>query len=153
MASAPRAFRRAVAQRAKVERPVVEFVLTTLDANDEEKVLRQDLFHATSPTEERLFLLAAAAGDEDGNVATEAAAVLDVFRDALPEKEYKVLRERLKDPEDDVDIQMLQDVFAWLMEEWAGFPTAPSSGSSALPLDTGTRSTGRVHGQGSTRST
>jgi hypothetical protein len=142
-----------VAQRAKQERPVVEFVLTTLDAEDEEKVLRQDLFHATAPTEESLFLLAAAAGDEDGGVTSEAAAVLGVFRQALPEKEFRVLRERLKDPEDDVDIAMLQDVFAWLMEEWAGFPTVPSSDSPVSPPKTGTRSTGRAPGRGSTHST
>src|SRR5690349_1842747 len=129
MATAPRSFRRAVAKKAKVERPVVEFVLTTLDPDDEEKVIRQDLFHATAPTEERMFLLAAAAGDEDGTVAGEAAAVLSAFKDALPDREYKVLRERLKDDEDDVDMQMLQDVFAWLMEEWSGFPTEQSSDS------------------------
>lgn len=151
MATASRTFRRQVAKK-KVARPVVDFFLTWVDDEDPEKVIREDVFHATAPTDERLFLLAAAAGDEDGSVATESAAIMDLFRDVLPPDEFRTLRSRLKDPEDDVDLEMLQDVTAWLMEEWSTFPTEPSSASSTSRPRTGTRSTGRVRGPGSTRS-
>jgi hypothetical protein len=148
MATAPRQFRRQVAKK-KVARPIVDFHLDWVDDEDMEKVIRTDTFHAAAPTDERLFLLAAAAGEEDTNVTRESAALLDLFRDVLPRSEFLVLLERLKDPDDDVNLEMLQDVTAWLMEEWSTFPTEPSSDSSVSPQRTGSRSTGRVRGEGS----
>jgi hypothetical protein len=150
-----RSFRRSVAEKKKgvVEQPVVAFTLDWVDDEDPEKVIRSDVFHATKPTDERLFLIAAMAGDEDAGGAAEAAAVVEVFRDSLPPAEYRVLRERIKDPNDDVDLGMLQDVMFWLMGEWSSFPTEPASGSSNSPVATGPKSTGRVRGPGSTRST
>jgi hypothetical protein len=150
-----RAFRRSVAEKKKgvVEQPTVAFTLDWVDDEDPEKVIRSDTFHATRPTDERLFLIAALAGDEDAGGVAEAAAVVEIFRDALPEDEYRILRRRIKDPEDDVNLDMLQDVMFWLMGEWSSFPTAPASDSSASRRSTGAKSTGRVRGPGSTRST
>lgn len=150
MVSASRSFRRQVAKKANVL-PVVEFTLDWVDDDDPEKVLRSDTFHATQPSEERLFLLAAAIGSEDATGSEEAAAVLDIFRSSLPREEFRTLRERLRDPEDDVNIDMLQDVLMWLMGEWSDFPTEPSGDSLESPPTSGARSTGRVRGQGSTR--
>lgn len=156
MANAPHSFRRQVAAR-KEERPVVTFTLdsvsdTEVDEDGQPVVMRSDIFHATRPTEERLFMLAAAAGSED-SAASEAAAILDLLRDILPKEEFRTLRERMLDPEDDVNLTMIQDVIVWLMEEWSSFPTKPQSVSSASPTTTGAKSTGRVRGPGSTRST
>lgn len=157
MAQAPRSFRRAT--KKQEERPVLAFDLTweedlseeDVAAGKEPEVYRSDVFHSTKPTDERLFMIAALVGDEDG-VGSEATAVMDLFRDSLPADEYRVLRQRLADPEDSVDLDVLQDVMEWLMKEWTSFPTKQSSGSSGSPTSAGTKSTGRVRGTGSTRS-
>lgn len=149
VASAPRSFRRAASK--KVAQPVLAFNLDWVDDEDESIVYKSDTFHATRPTDERLFLVAAAMGDED-NAGSEAGAVMSIFRDALPEKEYRTLRSRLADPEDSVDMETIGEVMEWLMKEWTAFPTEPSPNSSTSPTTTGTKSTGRVRGTGSTRS-
>jgi hypothetical protein len=152
MTTASRSFRRQVAKKkGPIERPHVEFTLDWVDENDE--VVKTTTFHSTMPSDENLFLLAAMAGDEDATAAEEAAGIMALFKSSLPEDEYRILRQRLKDPEDDVTLEVLQEVIPWLMEEWTAFPTQPASASSASPVTTGARSTGRVRGQGSTRST
>lgn len=147
--TAPRSFRRAAAK--KEARPTVTFTLDWVDDEDEEKVYRSDTFHATMPTDERLFLVAALIGDEDA-VGAEATAVMDLLRDSLPSDEYRTIRARLADPEDSVDMETLGEVMEWLMEKWSDFPTQPSQGSSKSQTPTGPKSTGRVRGQGSTSS-
>lgn len=151
MTTAPRSFRRQVAKKKAAERPAVEFTLDWVD--EEGEVVKSTTFHSTMPSDENLFLLAAMAGDEDASAAEEAAGIMSLFKQSLPEAEYKELRSRLRDPEDDVTLEVLQEVIPWLMEEWTAFPTQPASASSASPASTGARSTGRVRGQGSTRST
>jgi hypothetical protein len=155
MTTPSRSFRRAVAQKKtkNAPRPVVEFFLEWLDDEDETIVHRRDVFHATMPSDERIFLIAAMAGDEEAGATAEAAAIMDLFKTSLPEDEYRILRQRLKDPEDDVNLEMLQEVVPWLMEEWSSFPTVPASASLPSPASTGVRSTGRAPGKGSTRST
>jgi len=137
------------------ERPTVAFTLDWVDDDEKDEdgepvVRRSDTFHATQPTDERLFVVAAMIGDED-NGAGEATAVMDLLRDALPPKEFRTLRERLLNPEDSVDMEVLGEVMEWLMEKWSDFPTQPSSASSGSPSGSGTKSTGRVRGSGSTQ--
>jgi hypothetical protein len=158
MAQAPRSFRRAA--KKQTDRPVVAFTLDWLEdltdeqiaAGEEPEVIRSDTFHATKPTDERLFLVAALIGDEDA-VGSEATAVIELFRDCLPTSEYRTLKDRLGDPNDSVDLDVLQEITGWLLEEWTSFPTEPSSGSSTSRTNTGPKSTGRAPGKGSTRST
>lgn len=155
MTTAPRAFRRSAEKKTKVARPVVTFVLesfsdTETDEEGNPVLVRSDTFTATMPSDERLFVIAAQAGQEDGGGPAEAAAVVDMLKDALPKQEYSILRRRLIDPDDDVDLEMLQDVMGWLMEEWSNFPTQPASVSSTSQVSTGAKSTGRVRGEGST---
>lgn len=150
VATAPRAFRRAAAKN-KTPRPTLAFTLDWVDDEDEEKVIKSDVFHAQRPTDERLFLVAATMGDEDAS-GQEAGAVMSIFRDALPAEEYRTLRARLADPDDSVDMETIGEVMEWLMKEWTAFPTEPSPNSSTSPTTTGSKSTGRVRGTGSTRS-
>jgi hypothetical protein len=155
--TAPRSFRRSA--KKKVERPVTAFTLDWVEDLTEEqeaegvepKVLRSDVFHAKMPTDERLFLVAAKLG-EDENAAAEASGIMDLLRDILPTAEFRTLRQRLSDPEDSVDMATLEEVLEWLMEKWSSFPTQQSPVSSGSPTSSGTKSTGRVHGPGSTRS-
>lgn len=144
----PRAFRRAAVRKAKVERPVTSFTIERL--NDEGEVVGGDEFHATMPTEERLFMIAAMVGDDE-NSAASATALLDILRESLPPKEYLVFRTRFLDPEDeDLSLEVVEEIVEHLMEQWSGFPTGPSQGSSGSQTTSGPKSTGRVRGQGST---
>lgn len=153
MTTAPRTFHRRVAEKkAEAPRPTVEFMIER-EGPFEEGEPQADQFHATLPSDERLFIMAAMAGDEDADGTAEAAATMDLLRDALPHDEFRLLKKRLLDPDDMVDMGLLQDILIWLSEEWSTFPTVPSSASSASPPSTGAKSTGRVRGQGSTRST
>lgn len=151
MTTPPRSFRRAVEKKARTERPTVVFTLDWVDDENDE-VIRSDEFHATMPTEESLFLLMATAGDDEMSAAAEAASIMGIFKDSLPPEEYSTLRMRLRDPEDDVSLEVLQEVIPWLMEQWTTFPTQPPAGSSGTRRTTGGNSTGRVRGKGSTSS-
>jgi hypothetical protein len=152
MTTAPRAFRRSVEKKKTQERPTVAFTLDWVDDEDESNILRSDTFHATMPSDERLFIVAAMAGNEDSQGTSEAAAVMDMLKDALPLPEFRTLKQRLLDPDDDVNLEMLQDVMYWLMEEWASFPTQPASASSGSQASIGAKSTGRVRSKESIHS-
>ena len=155
--TAPRSFRRSAKKTA--ERPITAFTLDWVEDLTEEqeaegveaKVLRSDVFHAKMPTDERLFLVAAKLGDEE-NIASEAAAIMELLKDVLPPTEFRTLRQRLTDPDDSVDMGTIEEVLEWLMEKWSTFPTQQSPVSSGSPTSSGPKSTGRVRGPGSTRS-
>lgn len=144
-----RTFRRAAA-RKKVERPTTRFGIERLDAEGE--VVSTDYFHATMPTDEAMFIIAARIGDDE-NDAAAATALLDLLRESMPAQEFRTFRKRLLDPQDeDLTMGVMEEIVEMLMEEWSTFPTAPSSDSSTSPTPTGTTSTGRVRGSGSTSS-
>lgn len=153
VATSQQTFRRKIQSKVAPRKEVAFTLVWEQDASEveegqEPEVYRVDTFHATKPTDEQLFLIAALVGDEE-NEAGEAAAVVEILRNSLPREEYRILRERIADPEDDVDLDMVKEVVQWLMSEWTDFPTKPSSGSSNSQASTGERSTGRVRGQGS----
>lgn len=155
--TAPRSFRRSA--KKGTDRPISAFTLDWVEDLTEEQeaegveptVIRSDTFHAKMPTDERLFLVAAKLGDDD-NVASEASAIMELLKDVLPAAEFRVLRQRLSDPEDSVGMDTIEEVLAWLMERWSSFPTQQSPVSSESPTSSGPKSTGRVRGPGSTRS-
>lgn len=154
MASAPQGFQRRVKERAAKTRPQVTFFIesTDEDENGEEFVVRRDDFVATQPSDEQLMLVYAQGGNSEANVGDELSAVLQVFKDALPPAQHKVLMSRFRDPDDpDVDAELLMEIFGWLMEQWQSFPTQPPSASAASQGSTGPRSTGRARGKGSIR--
>jgi len=153
VSTAQQTFRRKVHAKVAPRKEVAFTLVWEQDPDEAEEgkepeVYRVDTFHATKPTDEKLFLIAALVGDED-NEAGEAAAVLEILRDSLSREEYQILRTRIADPDDDVNLDMIKDVVQWLMSEWSDFPTRPSSASSNSQDSTGERSTGRVRGKGS----
>lgn len=153
MATAPQGFTRRVKDRVKKERPTVPFFIETTDEDEDgnEIVISRDDFTATKPTDEQLILMTAYGANTEATAADEMNAIITFFKDVLPNKEYRRLIQRLRDPEDlDVDRELLMDIFEMLMAAWNSFPTQSASDSSASPTPTGTRSTGRVRGKGST---
>jgi hypothetical protein len=155
MVTASQGFIRRVKDRADDgPRPSVGFFISTVDEDEDgnEIEVRRDDFTATMPGDEQLLVMVAEGGREGATVADEVAALLDFFRAALPAAQYRLLFRRFKDPQDpDVDFETLQDIFQWLMEQWQDFPTQQPAGSSKSSGSTGTKSTGRVRGKGSTR--
>lgn len=153
MATAPQAFTRRVKDRVTQERRETPFTLRTIDEDEEgnEIVVKEETYHAVEPSDEQLLVAFAEGGREDATLADQTAAIFDLFRAALPENEFRRLYKRFKDPEDvDVDFEALNDMFEWLLETWADFPTQSPAGSSSSRGTAGARSTGRARGKGST---
>lgn len=152
MTTPAQGFRRRVREKSIEGPQTLSFFLETtdVDENGEEYVVRHDDFLATRPTEERLFLfIGGATGDGVEELGTEAGSILALLRDVLPADQYRVLIARLRDPDDEVDIDMLSDVIQFLVERWADFSTRKPSGSSPSQAKPGGRSTGRSPGAGS----
>jgi hypothetical protein len=115
--------------------------------------IKANTFTAMHPTAEQLAITLAHGASEFATHADEMSSALGLFKDVLPANEYHVLVRRLRDPKDEVDIEMLAGIIEWLVEQWQDFPTPPPSASSRSAKPTGPRSTGRSPGKGSTRST
>jgi len=98
-------FRRQITRRAATVQPTTN---VTFDSVDEEgNEAGSDTFHFSRPSEEQLFLLAADVGGENVSGIAEAAAVMTLIRQTLPSEEYRLMRERLGDPEDGLDMEIL----------------------------------------------
>jgi hypothetical protein len=117
------------------------------------ETVKANTFTTKAPTAEQLAITLAHGASEFATHADEMASALGLFKDVLPTSEYHTLVRRLRDPEDEVDIEMLGEIITWLVEQWQDFPTNSPSVSSRSAKPTGQRSTGRSPGKGSTRST
>ena len=149
MANAPtRSFRR----RAKkvAARPVSVFSPDWVDEDEEgnEIIVRSDVFHASMPSNETLFFLMADLNDDDADGA-DVVAMKRLLMASLPADEFRILKQRLEDPEDPLDMEWLGEILQDVMKDWTDFPTEQSAASSGSPTSTGQRSTGRVRGKGS----
>ena len=157
MANASQAFTRRIEDKVKEasgsdEPRTFEFTLNMIgtDEDGNEEVLRSDTFTSTMPTDEQLLLVYSMGGNTNATAADETNAMFEILRDTLPPGEYRLLIKRFRDPKDKgVDIDILGDVFEWLLGQWQDFPTKSPSGSSASRGSSGTKSTGRVRGKGS----
>jgi hypothetical protein len=107
------------------------------------RIVRQTVLHASPPSDDAQLLSMVQGGRSDATTADRVAVVYDLFKMTLPPAEYRILMARLRDPEDEVTTEMLTEIFEWLQEEWADFPTQSPSGSSPRQHSTGKSSTGR----------
>lgn len=81
----------------------------------------------------------------------QTAAMMNLFKKTLSPSHLRFIRAGLASEE--ITIAQLQEMVVDAVEEWSTFPTKRRSASTASPQRTGTRSTGRSPGAGSTRST
>jgi hypothetical protein len=79
-------------------------------------------FEFTAPKQAGMILDYLESGDEIG-------ALFDWVNEGLGEDQAKVLEDRLKDPDDDFDIDELTKIAEWLVEQATGRPTKPPRGS------------------------
>jgi len=160
---------RRIEKEQKQAEPGIYIPIGTVDDDtDEETFMEGYTFHR--PSEGRLFLMATAFGASarPENAASEVDATIremlvvkreerdpetgDLIREWEDDADYRKLRARIDGPVDRrVDLEVLIEIIGVLTEEFGeGFPTQPSTGSSAAPQRTGGKSTGRSPGRAST---
>ena len=110
-----------------------EFQTATRRERVIEFMVDADVFHFNPP--KRIALVLDSIGLRDGsdpdNVDPRLAPVKSMFDwlgQGLPQEESDRLIERMRDPEDDLDIDDVAEIVKWLMEQVAGRPTSSSSG-------------------------
>lgn len=116
------------------------------------RMRRQDIFTATRPSDDQMLISLVQGGRTDAPTADRVAVIFDFFRYVLPPNEHRILMARVKDRNDEIDTDMLTEIFEWLQEEWSDFPTESPSDSSRRLQASGKSSTGRSPGRGSSRS-
>lgn len=109
---------------------------------------KETVVTAHYPGDGNMTLFLAALGADDAEIDT-LASVFSILENSLTPEHYKFLRQRLRAEEIDSNtlVAMVED----MMEAWLLFPTQPSSDSPKSRGTTGTRSTGRAPGTGSTQ--
>lgn len=106
-------------------------------------------FSAQRPGEGTLMLFMAYTVDDSEDSRGQVLQLLRLFEKILGAEGFKRFRKLIDDGH--LAPSGLINIFEWLMEQWADFPTQPSSDSPTSRPKTGARSTGRVHGKGSTQ--
>jgi len=65
-------------------------------------------------------------------------SMFEFFSDILDDRDWALVEDKLRDG---MDVELLAEISNYLIGEWAGRPTSPSSVSSPTPNGTGPRST------------
>lgn len=108
-------------------------------------------YQAYVPTEDQIALFAAAFGD-DAKEANVMSSTMDFLRNVLVKESYHEIRARIADRNDPVGIETMQQILEWIFEEFAGFPTQPSSGSTSSRRPGGEKLTDHLPPKAQTRS-
>lgn len=154
--SAPRSFQLAVKSKAKKTeyepRPYV-FVSATeteqveVDGEIVERPASRQVV-ANYPGDGVMSLMLASVGSDSSEIEA-LASIYSFLQSSFNTSDYRFLRRLVRDEE--LDYDLLMDLVQDMMEGWLAFPTQPQSDSPPSPQATGTRSTGRVRGPGSTQ--
>lgn len=153
--TAPRSFQLAVKAKAKSEhepRPYIFVSATDMETVevDGAEVTRpkQTTVIANYPGDGTISLFLAAMGS-DAEEVDVLATLFNFLERAFNRNDYRFLRRLVRDEE--LEYEHLMELIADMMEGWMAFPTKPASASPQSRAQTGTRSTGRVRGPGSTQ--
>lgn len=111
------------------------------DGPDESKkiqfMLDDRVMTASQPTTGQLTFLAASTGRGQSKLS-RFSSILNVIFECLDEDDQEYLEGRLltRDPKNQVPMAQVEEIFAYLMEEWFGNPTQESSDSAtSQPTD------------------
>lgn len=107
--------------------------------------------NAYRPTSGQIAVYMATAG-RHATREDNIAGVVDFFAGVLDRGSRDYLIRRLMDREDPFEVEQVEEIISYLIEEWSGRPTEQASDSHKSPPSTGTSST-RTTEQGSTSST
>jgi hypothetical protein len=113
----------------------------TFKINGEGINKKGDSFRAPEPpTQEQVALLMAAMGRDSSGMDT-MEGLTEFLRNVLDTTSWNVLRNRLADPKDPLEIDDMQEIVGWLCEQVTERPTQPRSGSTGSRQSTGRAST------------
>lgn len=104
------------------------------------------------PSESQVGLLVAV---QSGGVATDdeyVATIIDFFQAQFDEDSARYFKRRLLDGKDDFELEDMNDILTWMLEEWAQRPTKPSSDSTLSPQSSGDGSTETSNSEASSSS-
>lgn len=101
-----------------------------------------DQFTVYPPTT-AMFALFLASQAETRSIQDQMAGVVDLLDGLLEPDQRPTFHKRLLDRKHPLDFEVLQDIIAWLLEEWTARPTQESPDSSTSRKTTGRKSTGR----------
>lgn len=114
-----------------------------VDENDDEGILftvDDYQFKAFRPTDGQIAVLMSAQTGYASD-STKVAAIINFFVGVLDTEAHQVLVTRLLDRDDPFDLEQVNAILEWLLEEWTGRPTKPSTGSTPSRRNGGRRST------------
>lgn len=96
-------------------------------------------FTAYPPTTGQMALVME--GQSSHDIGRRIAAVINFMDSLLDTRGQSRFRQRLMDRDDPFELEQVQEIVDWLLEEWTGNPTESPSGSSRSRRSTGRRST------------
>lgn len=123
----------AIAAKAEAEDPEI-VVPIKFKVGDQECL-------AYSPEAGQLAIMFSRMDDTIANDGERMAAMIDFFLGLLDKDSRRVLTKRLMDRDDNFELEDVSDIMGWLMEQWSGRPTQPSSASSRSRANGGRKST------------
>ena len=94
---------------------------------------------AFRPTDGQIAMLMAALGRHTSE-STKVAGVIDFFVYTLDDESYNYVTNRLLSRDDALEMDQIQEVIEWMIEEWSGRPTQPASGSTRSQTSGGQKS-------------
>jgi hypothetical protein len=115
------------------------------EAEEPQPVIRTVIAHY--PGDGAVMMLLASAGD-DINFTDKLGEVMSFIASSVSSSDMRYIRAGIRSG--DIGSEVLLEMMSDMVEQWTTFPTKPSSASGKSPGSTGTRSTGRSPGKGST---
>ena len=117
------------------------------NSGDVQFKLGKDVLTAKAPTTGQLTLFFR--GGQKGGLRS-VESLMEFFSDLLDDKDWKIIENHLRDG---MDLTVLSDISAYLVAEWSGRPTRPSSDSTPSPNGTGPKSTAKRSSKAAAAST
>ena len=130
-----KSFTTAVKERVETAEGEVEEGLLSFDLDGEP-------LEAHEPEPSQLALLMHAAARYT-STREAVAGFLDFFFNVMDDRHAQHIRARLLDRKDDFGLDEVEEIVAWMVEEWTGVPFKRPSDSSSSRKSTGPRSTSR----------
>lgn len=107
-----------------------------------------DEFTALPPTPEQFAWHIREQNHKD--LSRRVASIINFLDGLLVDDSKERFNERLLDPDDPMDMEMVSDIIAGLIEAWSANPTESPSGSSSSRKSTGGNSTAKRRSKAST---
>jgi len=97
--------------------------------------LDEDVLTAIPPTSGQVALFVQ--HGRSGGISS-VTSLFEFFSDVLNDEDWKIVEDKLRDG---MDVELLAEISSYLIGEWSGRPTKPSSVSSRTRNGTGPKST------------